>query len=75
MKIHLSGHLNWYEGEKRAWLDLKIDRAIPLAALVEDLGIPPGEIVVMLVNGQQSHLSAMVGEGDVVELFPPASGG
>jgi sulfur carrier protein ThiS len=75
LKIHLTGHLNWYDEGKRAWFELEISRT-RLADLLDRLGIPQGEVVVALVNGSRVDVKeAWVDNVDTLELFPPASGG
>lgn len=39
------------------------------------LGIAPGEVAILLINGFHAEPGAAVGEGDVLALFPPVGGG
>ena len=43
MRLHLGGHLDWYDPQKRAWLDLHLDTPLLLTDLLQQLGIPAGE--------------------------------
>ncbi len=43
--------------------------------IVADLGIDPDEVGVVMINSRQSGLSARVGEGDVLAIFPVIGGG
>ena len=76
MRLHLGGHLSWYDPQKRSWLELHLSEPIPLVELVRQLGLPEGEIAVVAVNRRAISLEeAIVSDGDRVELFPPLGGG
>jgi sulfur carrier protein ThiS len=76
MRIHLGGHLSWYDGEKRDWLELPQPAPIALVDLAAVLGLPPAEVAIISVNRKMVHWSdAAVSDGDVVEFFPPMGGG
>ncbi|MDL2327299.1 MoaD/ThiS family protein [Ruminococcaceae bacterium OttesenSCG-928-A11] len=44
-------------------------------SVIDALGIPRGEVAILLVNGQHSKPKTPVKTGDVVALFPPVGGG
>ena len=76
MRIHLAGHLNWYDGENRVWFDLEVADQTRLVDLLAELGIPQGEVAVVSLNGQPVGLEgAVLMDADRLELFPPVSGG
>ena len=76
MKIHLGGHLNWYDPEKRAWREQRQAEPVTLLALVQRLGLPPAEIALVVVNGQEAAVeTTVVGDEDKVEFYPPLGGG
>jgi sulfur carrier protein ThiS len=76
MRIHLAGHLAWYEPQKRAWLELRGVGPIGLLDLLRRLGVPDAEVAVAVVNGRALELEAATAkEGDKVEFFPPIGGG
>ena len=52
MRIHLGGHLNWYDAQKRAWLVQRQSEPITLLALAQQLGLPAAEIAIVAVNGR-----------------------
>jgi len=43
--------------------------------LIERLGIPPGEIAVVFVNGIHAPRATVLADGDRVGLFPAIGGG
>jgi sulfur carrier protein ThiS len=76
MRLHLGGHLSWYDPQKRSWLELHLSEPISLVELVRQLGLPAGEIAVVAVNHRAISLEeAIVSDGDRVELYPPLGGG
>ncbi len=76
MRVHLGGHLSWYEAERRAWVEVHpAGPATPLG-LLQELGVPPGEVAVVTVNRRATRLEdAELADGDTVEFFPPVGGG
>jgi sulfur carrier protein ThiS len=76
MRLHLGGHLAWYDPQKRSWLELHLSESTSLIELARQLGLPEGEIAVVAVNGRAVRLEdARVSDGDRVELYPPLGGG
>ncbi len=76
MRLHLGGHLAWYDPQKRSDISLDLPEPVPLLTLVERLGLPKGEIAIAAVNGNAVVLQeALVGGNDRVELYPPIGGG
>ncbi|MGB8646270.1 MAG: MoaD/ThiS family protein [Anaerolineae bacterium] len=76
MQLHLGGHLSWYDPDKRASFDLRLDGPMRLADLLERLGIPPAEVAVAAVNGTAVELAeAYITDRDRVDLLPPIGGG
>jgi len=76
MRLHLGGHLNWYDPRKRAWQEIELGGPTRLADLLDRLHVPPGEVALVVVNGQLADVQqAVVSEHDRVELYPPIGGG
>ena len=76
MRVHLGGHLSWYDSQKRAWLELTQPGPIALSELARQLGLPSGEIAVVAVNRRAVDLeTAFAADGDTVEFFTAVGGG
>jgi len=76
MRVHLGGHLSWYDTQKRAWLELSQGNPIALLELVRVLGLPPAEIAVAAINRRTVDLeTAVAADGDTVEFFTAVGGG
>ncbi len=43
--------------------------------VVRFLGIPEREVTLIFVNGRHSESGTVLGEGDMLALFPPIGGG
>ena len=76
MQVHLGGHLNWYEPQRRGWLELPAAGAMSLLEICAAVGVPPEEVAIAVVNGHAVDLEhATATDGDRVEFYPPIGGG
>ena len=75
MKVHFGAPLSWYGPQRRSSLEVPLAQSAPLTEVVASLGIPEGEILLVLVNGVTAPLSTWVGDDDRVELYPALGGG
>ena len=76
MRLHLGGHLSWYDPQKRSWLELSLSEPTALIELVRQLKLPVEEIAISVVNGHAVSLDEVrVSGDDRVELYPPIGGG
>jgi sulfur carrier protein ThiS len=76
MRLHLGGHLNWYDPHKRSWLTISLPEPTPLIELLQELQVPTGEVALTVINSRLVELEqARVSDGDRVELYPPVGGG
>lgn len=76
MRFHLGGHLSWY-AQKKSWVDVALTQPTRLTDVLQNLGVPVGEIAVGVVNGNSIFAfdDVMVNDGDKIELYPPVGGG
>jgi sulfur carrier protein ThiS len=76
LKLHLGGHLSFYEPQRRAWIELALAAPQPLEDLLASLQIPAGEVALVVINGTLAQEEAPVlTDEDQVELYPPMGGG
>lgn len=47
-----------------------LDHCLPVKDMIEALGVPTGEVDLILVNGESVDLSYVVKDGDIVSLYP-----
>lgn len=76
MKLHLGGHLSFYEPQRRPWIELALAEPQHLDELLVDLGIPAGEVAMVVINGVLAQEETpIISDEDKVELYPPMGGG
>jgi len=76
MHVHLGGHLAWYQAERRSRVEIECRQDTPLLTVIEQLGIPPAEIAIALLNGKLVPLdNTLTNDHDHLELYPPFGGG
>jgi sulfur carrier protein ThiS len=76
VEIHLGGHLAFYAPQKKSRFSISMDQPAGLEAVLQDLGVPLGEVAMASVNGKLVELAtARIQPGDRIELFPPMGGG
>ncbi|MBN1537420.1 MAG: MoaD/ThiS family protein [Anaerolineales bacterium] len=76
MSLHLGGYLHYYDSQKRKDIDLVLTSPTFLKDLLNHLGVPVGEIFLVVVNSESVPLEdAWVKPGDRIEVFPPMGGG
>lgn len=76
MRVHLAGHLGWFDPDKRSWLDFPLSGPTRLSECLAALGLPPGEIALVVVNRHVvQEADPWLSDVDVLELYPPLGGG
>ncbi len=76
ISLHLGGHLSYYDVQKRNLIDLELTAPTQLRDVLTQLGIPVGEIFLVVVNGEVIPLDeACIEPDDRIEIFPPMGGG
>lgn len=76
MKLNLGGYLDFYNPQRRNQLDVKLGNHTPLHELLTELGIPLGEVHLVVINGEVADLiESRVSEQDEVKLFSAVGGG
>jgi sulfur carrier protein ThiS len=76
LKLHLGGHLSFYEPRRRAWVELALATPQRLDDLLADLRIPVTEVALVVINGMLAQEDKpLISNDDQVELYPPMGGG
>jgi len=76
MRIFLGGHLSYYQTDKSRWLEVTLKEPAPLIDILNNAGIPTGEISLVVHNGVLADLQeTIVSQGDELKLFSPIGGG
>ena len=76
MQIYLGAHLNFYHPQKKKLLDINIQQPTLLVKILEEAGIPLGEIQMVVVNDEIEEMEELfVSPKDEVKIFPAVGGG
>jgi len=76
MRLHLGGHLNYFDAQQRANLEIELAGKQRLENVLDRLKIPKGEIFLVSINGEVVALEdAWIQQDDQVQLYPPLGGG
>ena len=76
MRVHFGGHLAYYQPERQPWAEVHIQAPLLLDQVIDQLGIPRGEIAISAVNGEAVDARTyLVTDSDEVQFFPPTNGG
>ena len=76
MRVHLGGHLAFYDREKRSRFEVHLEAETALLDLVRELGIPEAEIAIAAVNRTVVSLTeTRVGDTDRLDLYAAMGGG
>ncbi|NIP41581.1 MAG: hypothetical protein GWN61_03220 [candidate division Zixibacteria bacterium] len=76
VEIHLGGHLNFFDPDKRNELHVPISGEMRLSDMLELINLPSAEIALISINGEHVDLeNTIVFPGDRIGFYPPMGGG
>jgi sulfur carrier protein ThiS len=75
MRLYLGGYLDFYHPHRGNWLEVEIVQPDCLSEIIKHLGIPKGDIHLVVVNGELQSLDVIVSEQDEVKLYSAVGGG
>ena len=76
MELYAGGYLTFYMPGQQAKLDYPLNRTMPLVDLLQVLGIPAGDVQLVVINGKAVMLNnARVQDRDHVKIFSAIGGG
>ncbi len=76
MKLYAGGYLTFYAPGQEPEVVQDISEPMALIKLLDDLGIPIGDVQLVILNGQIIDLNqAIVRNQDEVKVFPGVDGG
>ncbi|MDI6732496.1 MAG: MoaD/ThiS family protein [Planctomycetota bacterium] len=77
IKITAYGILRSYtgQGDSRTPFEKEISKGKTIAAIINDMGIPDGMVMLVAVNDQQKGFDHIPQDGDDIKIIPPISGG
>jgi len=74
MKLSVKLFATLREGRGKQ-LDVEIDNGLSVLKAMETLGIKKNDVSIILVNGINTNVDAVLSDGDTLSLFPPIGGG
>lgn len=76
MRLHLGGFFSFYIPQRPQWIEVQLTEPRPLRQVLEELGIPIGEVNLTVVNRELVELpEVVVTNDDEVRIYPPMGGG
>jgi sulfur carrier protein ThiS len=76
MRLYLGGYLDFYDPQKRGWVEIELNHPTPLSEVLANKGIPESDIQLVVLNGELIDLDiAVVSNQDEVKLFSAVGGG
>lgn len=76
MKLYAGGYLTFYAPDQQPEVDLDLSEPIQLSELLSDIGIPVGDVQLVILNGKIVDLDqAILEDQDEVKVFPGVDGG
>ena len=76
MKLYLGGHLNFYHPHSDSWLEVDVRQPTALTKILDQAGIPLGEVHLVIVNQVAVELEkALICAADEVKIFSAVGGG
>lgn len=76
MKLHAGGYLTFYMPGQHPEVERDFVEPMPLSELLADLGIPIGDVRLVILNGEIVNLEqAVLENADEVKVFPGVDGG
>ena len=70
MNGNLRRFLDWGEAK-----EMEVASGTTVEALMQEMGVPKGEVWLISVNGELKDASHVLAPGDEVRLFEPVTGG
>jgi hypothetical protein len=76
VKLHLGGHLNYYDARHRTRIEVHLREPLPLDALLQQFNIPTSEVMLVVLNGElAARKNPLLVDDDCLDLYSFAGGG
>ena len=76
MKLYLGSYFSFYTSGRNHWIDIELHKPTRLVDIVSKIGIPIGEIYLVVVNDQlYESTNIVLSTDDIVRLYPAIGGG
>ena len=76
MKLYLGSYFAFFTADRAHWVKIDIPNPTPLNSILSELGIPLGEVHLVVVNDELlESTDTLIFDSDTVKLFPAVGGG
>ncbi len=75
VSVKMSGNLRRFLPLGQATLELTLPAGSTVNTVIRQMGVPDGELAVMVVNGELCSETTILHDGDVLELLAAMAGG
>ena len=76
MKLYVGSYFAFFTSNREHWIDVDIPNPTPLTQILLELGIPSGEVHLVVVNDQLLEpANSLISNDDIVKLYPAIGGG
>ena len=76
MKLYLGSYFAFFTSGREHWVEVDIPNPTPLTEILSALGVPAGEVHLVVVNDELlESTDTLISDGDVVRLYPAIGGG
>jgi len=75
VQVQLFAHLVKYAPEGRDSFSIDLQQGASVGELISNIGIPPEESRIIIVNGRHSKEDKKLNEGDEIAIMTPVEGG
>lgn len=76
MKLYLGSYFAFFTSGREHWVEVEISNPIPLTQILSELGVPAGEVHLVVVNNAlMESTDTVISDGDIVRLYPALGGG
>jgi len=76
MKLYLGSYFAFFTSGREHWVEVEISDPTPLTKILFELGIPIGEVHLVVVNDElMESTETFISNDDIIRLYPAIGGG
>jgi sulfur carrier protein ThiS len=76
MKLYTGSYFAFFTSNRNHWVDIELHQPTRLTDILSELGIPAGEVHLVVLNGELlESTDTLVSNDDIVRLYPAINGG
>jgi sulfur carrier protein ThiS len=76
MKLYTGSYFAFFTSNRSHWVDMELRQPTRLTDILSELGIPAGEVHLVVLNDELlESTDTLISNDDVVRLYPAVNGG